>query len=412
MNIEFKIILYIILLLFAVVFSMLENSFRSFSRISLAGFLDDIKQSKKSTFDFIKNYELAKNSLSAFSLFLQLITFLFTIEILNNFFKTSSSISIILSIIVTALIFILVFNFILYSISYFNKDIILRQLLFLFPIPWLLYFPVNKIFSLLVKKYPKDNDNDSDELTEKELKVFIEESTKEGVIESEDKEMIESILEFGDTIVKEIMTPRVDMIYISKNITLDEMIKTLDEKKKSRYPVIDERIDNITGIVLAKDVFSNLNNKNFKISNVIRPAFFIPETMRILKLLNEMQRTKQKFAIVVDEFGGVSGLITMEDIVEEIVGEISDEYDEDIQQIIKEKDYFIVNGNTEIDELNSTLKINIDDDEDFQTVGGLINFETGKIPKIKDKIKIEKYIFEILEVEKNRITKVKIYEDK
>jgi CBS domain containing-hemolysin-like protein len=282
--------------------------------------------------------------------------------------------------------------------------------LFLSPIPWIIYFPVNKLFSLLIKKYP--NDNDSDELTEKELKVFIEESTKEGVIESEDKEMIESILEFGDTIVKEIMTPRVDMIYISKDITLDEMIQVLDEKKKSRYPVIDKRIDNITGIILAKDVFSNLNNTNFAISDVIRPAFFIPETMRILKLLNEMQRTKQKFAIVVDEFGGVSGLITMEDIVEEIVGEISDEYDEDIQQIIKEKDYFIVNGNTEIDELNSTLKISIDDDEDFQTVAGLINFETGKIPKVNDKIKIKKYIFKILEVEKNRITKVKIYEDK
>jgi CBS domain containing-hemolysin-like protein len=134
--------------------------------------------------------------------------------------------------------------------------------------------------------------------------------------------------------------------------------------------------------------------------------------MRILKLLNEMQKTKQKFAIVVDEFGGVSGLITMEDIVEEIVGEISDEYDEDVQQIIKEKDYFIVNGNTEIDELNETLKIKIDIDEDFQTLAGLINFESGKIPKISDKINIDKYVFEILEVEKNRITKVKIYEKK
>ena len=410
MIIEFKIILYIILFIIAVIFNLLENSFKNFSRISLAGFLDDIDIKRKNKFDFVKNYELVKDSLASFAFFLQLTTFTFTFLLFIDISANPSSIFIIAQIVIIALIYIFIFNLVLYSISFFKKELLLKKLIFLFPLPWILYYPVNKIFLFLLKKFPVNNENEQDELTEKELEVFIEESTKEGVIETEDKEMIESILEFGDTIVKEIMTPRVDMIYVSKKISLKEMIGIFDNKKKSRYPVIDERVDNIVGIVLAKDIFSNLNKKNFKISEVIRPAFFIPETMRILKLLNEMQKTKQKFAIVVDEFGGVSGIITMEDIVEEIVGEISDEYDEDIQQIVKEKDYFIVNGNTEIDELNSTLNIEINDDEDFQTVAGLINFESGKIPKISDKIKIENYIFEILEVDKNRITKVKIHE--
>jgi len=411
MNIELKIILYFISLTATVVFYLLDNSFKNFSKISLTGFLDDIDPDKKITFDFIKNHELVKNSFGSFSLFLQLTTFVYTIILISESFN-KSYLTILLITFLSVLVYIFVFNLFLYSFSYFKKEKILKNLLFLFPIPWYLHFPVNKIFSVLLKKFPENIENESDELTEKELKVFIEEGTKEGVIETEDKEMIESILEFGDTVVKEIMTPRVDMIYISKDITLKEMIDVFDKNKKSRYPVIDGRIDNITGIVLAKDIFSNLNKKDFKVSDVIRQAFFIPETMRILKLLNEMQKTKQKFAIVVDEFGGVSGLITMEDIVEEIVGEISDEYDEDVQQIIREKDYFIVNGNTEIDELNSTININIDVDEDFQTVAGLINFETGKIPKVSDKINIDGYVFEILEVEKNRITKVKIYEKK
>ncbi len=409
MSTKLEIILYIVLFMITIIFYLLENSFKNFSRISLAGFLDDIIVKKNDSFDFVKNYELAKNALGSFSFFLQLTSFIFTFLLLKDFTNSTNPPIIVLYISVLAVIYIFIFNLILYSISYFKREILLEKLLFLFPIPWILYFPVNIVFSFLLNKFPDNNNNEADELTEKELKVFIEEGTKEGVIETEDKEMIESILEFGDTIVKEIMTPRVDMVYISKDITLKEMINIFDDNKKSRYPVIDGSPDNITGMVLAKDIFSNLNKKNFKISDVIRPAFFIPETMRILKLLDEMQKTKQKFAIVVDEFGGVSGVITMEDIVEEIVGEISDEYDEDIQRIVKEKDYFIANGNTEIDELNSTLNIEINDDEDFQTIAGLINFESGTIPKVSDKIEIENYIFEILELNKNRITKVKIY---
>ena len=186
--------------------------------------------------------------------------------------------------------------------------------------------------------------------------MFLEEGAKEGVIEKEDQEMIESVLEFGDTLVKEIMTPRVDMIHIHIDASLDEIIATIKEKKKSRFPVIAEKIDNVEGIILAKDVFNYWGRDDFDIKEILRPPFFIPETMRILELLKEMQRTKQKFAIVIDEFGGVSGVISMEDVIEEIVGDIKDEYDEDLEPIVRDRDGWIVKGDTAIYELNEALE--------------------------------------------------------
>ena len=134
--------------------------------------------------------------------------------------------------------------------------------------------------------------------------------------------------------------------------------------------------------------------------------------MRISELLKELQKSKQKFAVVVDEFGGISGVVTMEDIIEEIVGEIKDEYDEDIEQVIKEKDYFIVKGDTDIDTLQDKLNIEIDEDEDYQTVAGLISYKLGKIPLKFDKVIIKNFTFEVINIEKNRIKKVKINNEK
>ena len=308
-------------------------------------------------------------------------------------------------------IFLFLFNFLLYTISYFKKESILKKLILFYRIPWLFFYPANIIFSSLINKNPKNRENDQDDPSEKELEIFFEESTKEGVLEKEDKEMIESVIDFSDTLVKEIMTPRVDMIYININTHINELVKIINENKKSRYPVISDRVDNIKGIILSKDVFYYLNKKDFSINKILRPAFFIPETMRISELLKELQKSKQKFAVVVDEFGGISGVVTMEDIIEEIVGEIKDEYDEDIEQIIKEKDYFIVKGDTDIDTLQDKLNIKIDEDEDYQTVAGLISYKLGKIPLKFDKVIIKNFTFEVISIEKNRIRKVKIYNE-
>lgn len=389
------------------VFYMFWVSFKSFSRIALAGFLDNLNNEKIKNFDFVGKHEMMLNALRAFFFCLQLGLFIYAFILLDEAIPES-----IYRIILLIFSFLLFFNFLLYSISYFKKEFILRKLIILYRVPWIFFYPANIIFSLFLRKNPNLKETDQDDLSDKELEIFFEESTREGVLEKEDKEMIESVIEFGDTRVKEIMTPRVDMIYVNIDTALEPLIDIINRKKKSRYPVISGRIDNIEGIILSKDIFNFLNNSEFSIKKILRPAFFIPETMRIFELLKEMQQSRQKFAIVVDEFGGVSGVVTMEDIIEEIVGEIQDEYDEDIEQIIKEKDYFIVKGDTDIFELGETLQIKIDEDEDYQTVAGFISFKLGKIPDKFDKVSIESYAFEVLDMHKNRVKKVKIYHEK
>lgn len=405
-----KYFIFSILFLLTVLFYILEISFKSFSKISLAGFLDDLKNKKIKKFDFVKNYDKLQNSLRAFSSFFQLCLFIFTFFLLENFMKAPPII--LYKIILLIFSFLLFFNLFLYSISYSNREKILKKIIFLYHFPWIFFYPANIIFSMFTKKRLKDKKSEPDDLSDKELEIFFEESTKEGVLEKEDKEMIESVIEFGDTLVKEIMTPLADMIYVNINTNIKELANIININKKSRYPVISGRIDNIEGIILSKDVFNYWDKKDFHIKKILRETFFVPETMRIFELLKELQKAKQKFAVVVDEFGGISGVVTMEDIIEEIVGEIQDEYDDDIEQIVKEKDYFIVNGNIDISQLGDELKIIIKDDEDFQTLAGLLSYKLGKIPGIADKIKIENYTLEVIETEKNRIKKVKIYIEK
>jgi len=402
-----NIVSYIALFVITFLFYMLEISFRSFSKVSLAGFINDRQKKKNFNPEIVNRYEMILNSLQSFSFFLQLSLFIYSYFLLIGYFENRFVLIALL-----IFLFIFVFDFLIYMIAFFNKEFVLEKIISLYRIPTFFFSPANFVFSKFLKKRIEPIVAENDDLSEKELEVFIEEGRKEGVIEKEDTEMIESVLEFGDTLVKEIMTPRVDMIYINSEAKTTELITTIKKYKKSRYPVISERVDNVIGIILSKDIFNYWNKKDFEISKLLRKPFFIPETMRILELLKELQRSSQKFAVVVDEFGGISGVVTMEDIIEEIVGEIQDEYDEDIEQIIKEKDHYLVKGDTDIYELGDVTGINIEEDEDFQTVSGLVSFKLGKIPRKNEKIVIYDHVFQVTEIEKNRILKVKIYREK
>ena len=396
-----------VLFIITLLFYILEVSFKSFSRISLAGFLNNLENERVKAFDFVQKYETMVNALRGFAFFLQLVLFSFAFILLKQLFPGPVERVILL---ITSFLFL--FNFLLYTVAFSKKEGILKRLIFLTPVAWVFFYPVNLIFSFFEKKDPeeKENPGEPEETNVKELEVFFEEGAKEGVLEKEDKEMLESIIEFGDTLVKEIITPRVDMTYVDIDLGLDELVEIINQTKKSRYPVISERIDNIEGVILSKDVFNywKNNGNTFHIKDILRQAFFVPETMRIFELLKELQKSKQKFAIVVDEFGGISGVVTMEDIIEEIVGEIHDEYDEDTEQITEEKDYLVVKGDTDISELEDHLKVELEDDEDYQTVAGLMSFKLGKIPDKADSIDIEGYTFEVMDMEKNRVKKVKI----
>jgi CBS domain containing-hemolysin-like protein len=404
MNIIVLIVLYIVTILFY----LLESSFESFSRISLAKFLNGLPPMRKPRFAFVEKFDLVIHSLETVVFFLQIILLICTFQILDNVIPSPT-----FRILLIGLLYLVFFNLIFYIAAYLNREKVLRNLLFLFPIAWIMFYPLNFIFKIFLKEGPADlHENQADDISDEQLEVFLEEGAKEGVIEKEDQEMIESVLEFGDTLVKEIMTPRVDMIHIHVDASLEEIISIIKKVKKSRLPVVGERIDHVEGVILAKDVFNYWGRNDFKMAEILRPPFFVPETMRILELLKEMQKTKQKFAVVIDEFGGVSGVISMEDVIEEIVGDIKDEYDDDLEPIVRDRHGIIVKGDFAIYELNEALQIEIDDNEDYQTVAGLISCKLGKVPGPHDQVTVEGHVLEVLEVEKNRIKSVRIYREK
>jgi putative hemolysin len=387
---------------------LLESSFESFSRISLAKFLNSMGSKRLPRFDFVGKFDLVIHSLETVVFFLQIILLLCTFQILGKAIPSAPG-----RILLIGMLYLVFFNLVFYIGAYLNREKVLRNLLFMFPLAWVIFYPLNFILSVFLKESPAEaHEKQGEELSDEQLEVFLEEGAKEGVIEKEDQEMIESVLEFGDTLVKEIMTPRVDMVHVHIDASLDEIIAIIRDKKKSRFPVIADKLDNVEGIILAKDVLNYWGRSDFNIKEILRPPFFIPETMRILELLKEMQKTKQKFAIVSDEFGGVSGVISMEDIIEEIVGDIKDEYDDDLEPISRDRDGYTVRGDIAIYELNESLGIEIDDNEDYQTVAGLISWKLGKIPQPQDKITVEGYVLEVKEVEKNRIKTVRIYHEK
>lgn len=396
--------LLVLLVAATLLFHLLESSFESFSRISLARFLAGMEGRRLPRFPFVEKFDLVIHSLETLVFVLQIVLMLWTFRLLRPLIPAPAP-----RILIIGLFYLVFFNVVFYIVAYRNREAVLRALIFLFPLAWFVFYPLNYVFSLFLKENPADpGEEENGEITDEQVEVFLEEGAKEGVIEKEDQEMIESVLEFGDTLVKEIMTPRVNMTHVHVDSRLDEIVAVIREKRKSRLPVVADKLDNVEGIILAKDVLDYWGRDDFDIRRILRPPFFIPETMRIIELLKEMQRTNQKFAIVVDEFGGVSGVISMEDIVEEIVGDIKDEYDVDLEPIARDRDGWTVRGDTSIYEINESLGVEIDDDEDFQTVAGLISFKLGKIPAAGDRVSAAGLVFVVREMERNRIKSVRV----
>ena len=245
-----------------------------------------------------------------------------------------------------------------------------------------------------------------------DLEQALELTDKEDI--KEEQRMLEGIVRFGDETAKEIMTSRQDVIDLDFKESFSEVIKCIVENNYSRIPVYQDNSDNIRGILYIKDLLPHLNKGgNFRWQSLIRPPYFVPETKKIDDLLREFQENKVHIAIVVDEFGGTSGIVTLEDILEEIVGEINDEYDED------EKNYIRINSNTFIFEGKTLLSdfykiLNLDDtlfedaEGDADTLAGLLLELKGDFPKLHEKIDFMNYTFEIVEIEERRIAKVKV----
>ncbi len=305
-------------------------------------------------------------------------------------------------------IYIVAFDIIPRLISSRNRDRILASFLPSFRVPYVLAKPL--LWISKVKTFAKEESEEEREASEEEIQALIDEAKEEGIIEKEEGVLLKSVVEFGDTIAKEIMTPRVDMICIRKDSNISELRELVIKEKHSRIPVYKDRVDNIEGIILAKDLleFSDERHKTDSIERLIRPVHFIPWSMNVSELLKELQKRREKLAIVVDEHGGVFGLVTVEDLVEEIVGEIQDEYDSEEVQFIEQGPLdYIVLGDAEVEDLEDLFDLDLAEDA-YITVSGLITHSLGRLPDKGEKIELKGLSLEIIDVDQKRIKKLRI----
>lgn len=247
--------------------------------------------------------------------------------------------------------------------------------------------------------------------SEEEIRFIIDEGVKSGVIDSTEHQLIEKIFEFNDKMAKDIMVPRNNIVAIDIDSPRDKIIETIIEQGFSRIPVYKETIDNIVGILYSKDLISAAEHRDLIVLNdILRTATFVPETKRIGEILKDFQKKRIHMGIVVNEHGGVEGLITLEDIIEEIVGEIEDEYDVETSKIQKDKlGIYLINPNIEIKEFNKYFNCDIPENSDeYQTLSGFLQYVTGHIPEIYERIDYKGLIFIITKKAGNKLLQVKI----
>jgi CBS domain containing-hemolysin-like protein len=274
--------------------------------------------------------------------------------------------------------------------------------------------PFHRLFDRSRRKEQElENGGDDEEQdTEDDIQALIDVGEAEGILEEEEGELIHSILEFGDTQVNEVMTPRPDIVAVPAGATVREARDVMIESKYSRLPVYRDQIDNVEGLIYVRDLLERWaeDNEDGPIEKLVRPVYFVPETKPVADLLEEMQKAHVQLSMVVDEYGGVSGLVTVEDILEEIVGEIEDEdiAGEELEEIVAQgEDCYEVVGSTEIGKIERLFDMEIDTD-DFTTIAGLVINESGKVPARGEQLTFRGLEVEVLEADERRIGRLRV----
>ncbi|MCU1383417.1 MAG: tlyC [Acidobacteria bacterium] len=240
-------------------------------------------------------------------------------------------------------------------------------------------------------------------------KAYIDTAEQEGLIEGEERRLLQSIVDFGDTLVREVMTPRPDIVAIRDTATVGDVRDMFREQEYSRFPVYKDSLDNIAGFVFVKDlvVLSTADDAR-PVTTLLRPAVVVPETKRVPELLKQFQRQQTQCAIVVDEYGGTAGLVTIEDLLEEIVGEIRDEYDVEAEPIVDEGNgRWVFSGKANVDEVIQRLNVDIER-EGFETVGGYLLSKLGRVPAVGEKFEVDGLSVEVLDAERRRVNRVRM----
>ncbi len=242
-------------------------------------------------------------------------------------------------------------------------------------------------------------------------RAYLASAEPDGLIEREERRLLQSIVDFGDTLVREVMTPRPDIVAIREDATIGDLRALFREQEYSRFPVYKENLDNIAGFVFIKDLVllgAGEDQQPIGASGLVRPAAVVPETKLVFDLLKQFQRQQIQCAIVVDEYGGTAGLVTIEDLLEEIVGEIRDEYDVESEPVVDEGNgAFVFSGKAGIDEMAERLHVEIQR-AGFETVGGYVMSHLGRVPAAGDRLEVDGLAIEVLDVERRRVTRVRI----
>ena len=255
-----------------------------------------------------------------------------------------------------------------------------------------------------------DPNKKQEAITEDELRTIVEVSHEEGVIESDEKKMIYNVFDFGDSVAKDIMVPRIDMTFIDVNAEYDEVVEIFRQEKYTRYPVFEETTDNVIGIINIKDLLLIEHEKKFCLRDYLREPLYTYEYKKTAELMVELRKTQNNIAIVLDEYGATAGLITLEDMLEEIVGEIRDEYDEDEEDLIKKigpKEY-LVEAAMKLDDLNDQLGLKLES-EDYDSIGGFIIGLLDHLPEEGEEVTFDNLKFVVEKVDRNRIESVHLY---
>jgi CBS domain containing-hemolysin-like protein len=283
-----------------------------------------------------------------------------------------------------------------------------------FPIMAFIADPFQRLFDRSRRKehFTETGDQEEEEDDSGDLQALIDVGEAEGILEEEEGELIHSIIEFGDTRVSEVMTPRPDIVAVPETATIREARDVMLESKYSRLPVYRDQIDNVEGIIYVRDLLLCWaeGREDENIRSLVRSVYFIPETKPVADLLEEMQKAHVQLAMVIDEYGGVCGLVTVEDILEEIVGEIEDEdiAGEELEEIIQGPDgFYEVPGSTEIGKIEQLFDMEIEAD-DFTTIAGLVINEEGTVPNVGERLTIRGLEVEVVEAGERRISRLRV----
>lgn len=294
----------------------------------------------------------------------------------------------------------------IYSLKFalFYARIILSLMWILTP----LIVVINFLANIILKTLKIDPNTKTIAFTENELRTIVDVSHEEGVIEKEERQMINNVFDFGDSVASDVMVPKVDMAMADVSSTYDELISIFRKEKYTRIPIYKDTTDNVIGIINMKDLLLYNPNENFNIRNYLRPAYFTYEGKKTSELMIEMKKTSVNIVIVLDEYGITSGLITLEDLLEEIVGEIRDEYDvdeDDIKEISTNK--FVIEGQLKITDLNDRLSLNLHSSK-YDSIGGLIIEKLDRFPNPGDVIIIDNISIKVLTMDRMRIDTIEI----